>query len=83
MLGKLYPAVNGRWDTDADNLSLQDMKPKVNYKAGDDIAAAIRGAQLSWTTEEETDENTVTDDDNTTTGGDAGGGGGTPGELEE
>ena len=85
VLGKLYPAVNGRWDTDADNLSLQDMKPKVNYKAGDDIAAAIRGAQLSWTTEEETDENTVTDDDNTTTGGDAGGGGGNNGngELEE
>ena len=81
VLGKLYPAVNGRWDTNADNLSLQDMKPKVNYKAGDDIAAAIRGAQLSWTTEEETDENTVTDDDNTTSGGDAGGG--TPGELEE
>ena len=51
-------------------------------------AAAIRGAQLSWTTEEETDENTVTDDDNTTTGGDAGGGNGggggnPPGELEE
>ena len=88
VLGKLYPAVNGRWDTDADNLSLQDMKPKVNYKAGDDIAAAIRGAQLSWTTEEETDENTVTDDDNTTTGGDdnggnGGGGGNPPGELEE
>ena len=84
VLGKLYPAVNGRWDTNADNLSLQDMKPKVNYKAGDDIAAAIRGAQLSWTTEEETDENTVTDDDQgTTSGGDAGGGGGTSGELEE
>ena len=84
VLGKLYPAVNGRWDANADNLSLQDMKPKVNYKAGDDIAAAIRGAQLSWTTEEETDENTVTDDDQgTTSGGDAGGGGGTPGELEE
>ena len=88
VLGKLYPAVNGRWDTDADNLSLQDMKPKVNYKAGDDIAAAIRGAQLSWTTEEETDENTVTDDDQgTTSGGDAGGGngggGGEGGENEE
>ena len=34
VLGKLYPAVNGRWDTNADNLSLTDMKPKVNYKAG-------------------------------------------------
>ena len=91
VLGKLYPAVNGKWDTNADNLSLQDMKPKVNYKAGDDIAAAIRGAQLSWTTEEETDENTVTDDDQgTTSGGDDnggnGGGGGNNngnGELEE
>ena len=88
VLGKLYPAVNGKWDTNADNLSLTDMKPKVNYKAGDDIAAAIRGAQLSWTTEEETDENTVTDDDQgTTTGGDAGGGNGGGGngngEMEE
>ena len=76
--------MNGKWDTNPDNLSLQDMKPKVNYKAGDDIAAAIRGAQLSWTTEEETDENTVTDDDQGgDNGGDAGGGGGAPGELEE
>ena len=82
VLGKLYPAVNGRWDTDADNLSLQDMKPKVNYKAGDDIAAAIRGAQLQWTTEAETDENTVDDPENQ--GGDNGGGNGdpSPGELE-
>ena len=87
VLGKLYPAVNGRWDTDADNLSLQDMKPKVNYKAGDDIAAAIRGAQLSWTTEEETSENTVDDPENQggdNGGGGNGGGGGNnpPGELE-
>ena len=81
VLGKLYPAVNGRWDTNAENLSLQDMKPKVNYKAGDDIAAAIRGAQLQWTTEAETDENTVDDPENQ--GGDNGGGGGNPpGELE-
>ena len=85
VLGKLYPAVNGRWDTDAENLSLADMKPKVNYKAGDDIAAAIRGAQLQWTTEEETDENTVTDDDQggDNNGGNGGGGGNPPGELEE
>jgi len=84
VLGKLYPAVNGKWDQDADNLSLADMKPKVNYKAGDDISAAIKGAQLSWTTEQETDENTVKDDDqpaggdggNTNTGGNGGSQGG-------
>ena len=79
VLGKLYPAVNGKWDENADNLSLSDLKPKVNYKAGDDIAAAVKGASLSWTTEAETDQNTVTDDDNTQTGG----GSQTPsGELE-
>ena len=84
VLGKLYPAVNGKWDENADNLQLADMKPKVNYKAGDDIAAAVKGAQLSWTTEAETDENTVTDDDNTQTGDNQGGGNNNPpsGELE-
>ena len=75
VLGRLYPAVNGSWSENPDDLQLADMKPKVNYKAGDDIAAAVKGAQLSWTTEAETDENTVTDDDNTqTVGGDNGGG---------
>ena len=80
-IGKLYPAVNGKWDENGDNLQLADMKPKVNYKPGADIDAAIKGAQLSWTTEKETDENTVTDDDSTQTGGNGGdnqGGGSNP-----
>jgi hypothetical protein len=58
------------------------MKPKVNYKAGEDIAAAVKGASLSWTNEPETDENTVSDDDNTQTGGNGGGGETPSGELE-
>ena len=79
VLGKLYPAVNGKWDENADNLSLSNMKPKVNYKAAADIAAAVKGATLQWTNEAETDQNTVSDDDNTQTGG----GSQTPsGELE-
>ena len=82
VLGRLYPAVNGSWSENPDDLQLADMKPKVNYKAGDDIAAAVKGAQLSWTTEAETDENTASADDNTQTG--AGGGNNNPpsGELE-
>ena len=90
VLGTLYPAVNGPWKTDPKELSLSELTPKVNYGAGEDIAAAIRGAVLQWTTEQETDENTVTDDDQgTTTGGDDNGGNGgggnnnPPGELEE
>ena len=64
-IGKLYPAVTGKWEENADNLQLSDMKPKVNYKPGADIDAAIRGAQLSWTTEKETDQNTVSDSEQT------------------
>ena len=67
-IGKLYPAVNGHWEENGDNLQLTDMKPKVNYKPGADIDAAIRGASLSWTVEKETDENTVTDTDQTNPG---------------
>ena len=82
VIGTLYPAVNGRWDENADNLQLADMKPKVNYKPGADIEAAVKGASLSWTTEPETSENTVTDDDNSQTGGNTGGGNTPGGELE-
>ena len=81
VLGRLYPAVNGSWCENPDNLKLADMKPKVNYKAGADIEAAVKGASLSWTTEAETDENTVSDDENT--GGNGGGNSNPPsGELE-
>ena len=73
----------GNWCENPDNLQLADMKPKVNYKAGADIEAAVKGASLSWTTEAETDENTVSDDDNTQTGGNGGGNNNPPsGELE-
>lgn len=82
VLGTIYPAVNGKWDENADNLQLSDMKPKVNYKPGADIAAAVKGASLSWTTEPETDQNTVTDDDNTQTGDNGGTTNPPSGELE-
>ena len=82
VIGTLYPAVNGKWDENADNLQLADMKPKVTYKAGADIAAAVKGASLQWTTEAETSENTVTDDDNTQTGGNGGNNNPPSGELE-
>lgn len=83
-IGKLYPAVNGTWSEDPDLLKLSDLRGKVNYKPGDEIAAAVRGAKLSWTTEKETDDNTVDDEENTPTGGNQTGGGtdDLPGEQE-
>lgn len=67
-LGKLYPAVNGTWKENADDLSLSDLKPKVNYKPSADIEAAVRGAQLSWTTEAETPDTAAPADDDQTGG---------------
>lgn len=70
-LGTLYPAVNGKWEQDADDLLLADMTPKVNYRPSDDIAGAIRAASLQWATEKEAAENdsngTTTDDPDPTT----------------
>ena len=79
-LGTLYPAVNGTWKEDAKDLQLSEMKPKVNYKASDDISAAVKGASLSWASDTETEENASPADDEQTGGGDNGGG---SGENEE
>jgi len=61
-LGTLYPAVSSKWEEDAELLKLSDMSPKVNYKASDDIEAAIKGASLSWATAQEVKEGTETPD---------------------
>ena len=72
-VGKLYPAVNGTWKEDIKELSLSEMKPKVTYKPGEDIAAAIKGATLTWTTEAETEDNTVNGDETPVTPAPSGG----------
>lgn len=78
-LGKLYPAVTGKWDTNPDNLALSDMQPRVTYRPSDEIAGAIRGATLAWATVKDEEEGTETPEDdnqgNTGTGGNTGGGG--------
>lgn len=82
-LGTLYPAVNSKWDTDPDNLSLDDMKPKVNYKPSTDIDSAVRGASLTWATEKEEEDGTTTPTDpNDVEGGGGGEGGGNLPELD-
>ena len=69
-LGTLYPAVNSPWKTDPEELSLSEMKPKVNYKASEGIDSAVRGASLAWATAKDEAEGTETpeDDDNVNSG---------------
>ena len=69
-LGKLYPSVTGKWAKNKEELSKADLKAKVNYRPGNDIAAAIAGATLSWASEKDEAADNTTDPD---TGGSAGG----------
>ena len=69
-LGKLYPSVTGKWAKNKEDLSKADLKAKVNYRPGNDIAAAIAGATLSWASEKDEAADNTTDPD---TGGSAGG----------
>ena len=75
-LGTLYPGVTGKWEEDKDDLKLSDMTPKVNYKPSDDIAAAIKGASLSWATEKDEKEGVETPDETTSGSEQTGGNGG-------
>lgn len=85
-LGKLYPSVNGRWVEHEEDLTLNDLTPKVNYRPSDEVDEAIKGASLGWATakDENSQENEQEPENGDNTGGDDnGGGGGNPGEMEE
>ena len=47
-LGKLYPSVSGKWSDTPEGQVKSDLKPKINYRPGEDLAAAISSAKLSW-----------------------------------
>ena len=84
-LGKLYPSVNGKWVEKEEDLTLNDLTPKANYRPSDEINEAIKGANLGWATakddekeeSEQEPENPDTPgeggDDNGSEGGDGGG----------
>jgi hypothetical protein len=59
------------------------MRPKVNYKASDDISAAVRGASLSWASEKDEKEGTETPADEGDVTGDNTGGGNGGGDDDE
>ena len=47
-LGKLYPSCNSGWVENAEDLQLSDIKLSLYYRPGDEIASAIKSAQLQW-----------------------------------
>lgn len=53
VLGKLYPSAKAKWHEKAEEVTLEDVRPKLLYAPGPDIEAAIKGAQLSWMTKKD------------------------------
>ena len=45
-LGKIRPAVSGKWVEKAEDLALSDLTPKLNYVPSDELKAAISGANI-------------------------------------
>jgi hypothetical protein len=74
-LGRLYPAVDGVWHLDEDDVKLSELKTKVTYRPSEKVKEAIGGAQLSWTNVAATSENSDSEDEpiNTNNGGNNGG----------
>ena len=88
-LGKIYPSCTSKWYEKEEDMKLDDVKPGLYFRAGDDVEGAIKSAKLVWakaSDEEEEDENGGgtssggdTGGDNTGGGDNNGGGGGTGG----
>lgn len=71
-IGKLYPSCTGGWYEKEEDMKLNDVKPSLYYRAGDEVEAAVRGAKLVWAKASD-DEETAPE-----SGGSSGGGSGTP-----
>lgn len=58
-LGKLYPAVNGKWTKLEEEQVKADLTPTVNYRPSEDISAAVKGATLRWIGTKDEDDRDV------------------------
>ena len=65
-LGKLYPSVSGKWVEKEDDLTLNDLTPKANYRPSQEVSEAIKGATIGWATAKD-DGETEPGDDNAET----------------
>ena len=77
-LGKIYPSCSSGWFEKEEDLKLEDVKPQLYFRAGDDVEGAIKSTKLVWakaSDEEEEDENGGGTPSGGDTGGDNTGGG--------
>ena len=73
-IGKLYPSCTSGWYEKEEDMKLEDVKPGLYYRAGEDVAGAVKAAKLVWAKKEDEEE----EEENgggTPSGGDTPGGG--------
>ena len=81
-IGKIYPSCSSGWYEKEEDIKLDDVKPQLYFRAGDDVAGAIKAAKLVWAKasdqeeeeEEEGGETPAPSGDDNGGGGDTGGG---------
>ena len=71
-IGKLYPSCTSGWYEKAEDLKLENVKPGLYYRAGDEVESAVKAAQLVWAKAED-------EEDEEENGGGSPSGGDTPG----
>ena len=78
-LGKIYPSCSSGWYEKEEDMKLADVKPSLYFRAGSDVEAAVKGAQLVWAkasdqAAEEEETSPGTSEGGGTSGGTTGGG---------
>ena len=68
-IGKLYPSCSSGWYEDEKDMKLEDVKPSLYYRAGEEVEAAIKAAKLVWAKKEDEEEE---EEGGTPSGGDSG-----------
>ena len=71
-IGKLYPSCTSGWYETEKDMKLEDVKPRLYYRAGDDVAGAVKSAKLVWAKASDEEEEEEEGGD-TPSGGDDGG----------
>ena len=85
-LGKIYPSCTSKWYEKEEDMKLDDVKPGLYFRPGDEVEGAIKAAKLVWAkASDEEEEESLTPDPSPTgegsnnqgggSGSDSGGGG--------
>ena len=67
-IGKIYPSCSSGWDEKAEDMKLDDVKPQLYYRAGEEVEAAVKSAKLVWAKSSDDDEDEAPEGGNTGNG---------------